>query len=100
MLNEEVVLLDSDEEGTKAIETDIVLPITDMTDKEGSLDKDNETGVDDSEEVVVEYNHNDYADLVGPLATNIDDSSNGKHLNKLTGFALEILDKKNMWGQN
>ena len=77
MLNEEVVLLDSDEEAPKAIETTSTAPVTNMNDKEDTLDKDNETGVDDSEEIVVEYNHNDYADLVGPLSTNIDSNSNG-----------------------
>ena len=91
MLNEEVVLLDSDEEVPKAMETDTV-PITNMNDKEDSLDKDNETGVDDAEDVVVEYNHNDYADLVGPLATNSESNSNGAgnliHYGK--GFDLKI----------
>ena len=75
MLGEEVVLLDSDEEAPKAIESDSVIK---MNDKEESLDKDNETGLEDSEEVVVEYNHNDYADLVGPSASsNIDSNTNG-----------------------
>ena len=93
MLNEEVVLLDSDEEAPKAIETDMVVPITDMNDIEESLDKDNETGVDDAEEVVVEYNHNDYADLVGPLvSTNVDaDSTNGKFCDLIKLDVLNIL---------
>ena len=78
MLGEEVVLLDSDEETPKAVEADGD-STTNMKNKDGSIDKENETGVEDSEEVVVEYNHNDYADLVGPTAvTNLDSNSNGE----------------------
>ena len=57
MLNEEVVLLDSDEEAPKAIETMSTTPVTIMNDKEDTLDKDNETGIDDSEEIVEVYDH-------------------------------------------
>ena len=81
MLNEEVVLVDSDDESPKAIEMDTTTDTTTKTDKDEKesppeIKSENETN--ESEEVVVEYNHSDYADLVGPLVpTNAENNQNG-----------------------
>ena len=74
MLNEEIVFLDSDDdkELKKIMEEvevspDLPIPPSELDSSEEKIEKDQ----DQEEDVVVEYNHNDYADLVGPMKTSV-----------------------------
>ena len=76
MLNEEIVFLDSDEDREvkqkMEVETDVSKnPDSDQQPSEEtvSLDKENNPKEEQGEDIMVEYNHADYADLVGPLKT-------------------------------
>ena len=75
MLNEEIVSLDSqeDKELKKIMEEvevspDLPIPPSELDSSEERVER--EQG-EPEEEVVVEYNHNDYADLVGPMKPSV-----------------------------
>ena len=65
MLSEDVVFLDSDDD--KELKPKMEESKDPVAGESSSQDTENNTKAGEEEEVVVEYNHNDYADLVGPL---------------------------------
>ena len=76
MLNEEIVFLDSDEDREVKQKMEVEEDVTKNTDSDQqpseepvSLDKENNPKEEQVEDIMVEYNHADYADLVGPMKT-------------------------------
>ena len=76
MLNEEIVFLDSDEDREVKQKMEVEEDVTKNTDTDHqpseeavSLDKENNPKEEQAEDIMVEYNHADYADLVGPMKT-------------------------------
>ena len=69
MLNEEIVFLDSDEDREVKQKMEVEQEVTMNTDSEKAVDKENNPKEEQAEDIMVEYNHADYADLVGPMKT-------------------------------
>lgn len=83
----DVVLLDSDEEVESKLDVDSNKNLSNKKEEDTSSITMSHTGEDD---IMVEYNHNDYADLVGPLKSSSVSSPGGNVSIKTTSTATAI----------